>query len=469
VSLSLAAAALGSPDGLAVIGAEGTLTFAELARRVAGAVERLRAMPSNDAPCAFVAEPNLASVLFVHACIASGRAVAPLHPKFVAAERERWVSRVGATFIADVDALLAPASRPGRVSDAQGAAPGTGAPFPNLEDDERCLAVLPTSGTTGDAKGVVLSRRAFLASARASSENLGSEERDRWLLSLPLAHVGGLNVLTRCLLARRALVLAEPGDTEALIRGIELGGVTLASLVPAQLARLLTRSPTWDPPRSLRALLVGGAHLPSALRRAARERGWPVLTTYGLTETCSQVTTESPLAPGLSGAGRPLRGVEVRTRDGAIEVRGATLFSGYLPSLPDCLTRDGWFRTGDLGSFDESGVLHVTGRAAELIVTGGENVYAAEVERALEACPGLREACVFGVPDEVWGERVAAAVAGEFTNAALAATLNAELASFKRPRLIARLPELPRLPTGKLDRLRARELATPRLLPLMRG
>jgi O-succinylbenzoic acid--CoA ligase len=341
-----------------------------------------------------------------------------------------------------------------------------------IPDDERPLAVVATSGTTGRPRGVVLSRRAFAAAARASAENLGFHENDRWLLALPLGHVGGLSILTRCLFARRALVLPRHEgsfDPAALAQTIVDAHVTLLSLVPTQLARMLEAG--WRAPASLRAVLIGGARAPSVLIAEAVERGIPAVTTYGLTEACSQVTTQKLAELAEPGAGRPLAGVELRVVDGEIQVRGATLMTGYHPAElhPDPRISGGWLPTRDLGFIDDDGRLHVLGRKDDVIVTGGEKVHPAEVEAVLERCPGVRACSVFGVDDDTWGARVAAAIVLEpgrsERDVALDAHVERELAPFKRPRLLAWLDELPLTASGKLDRRALHQIASQRLRP----
>jgi len=260
---------------------------------------------------------------------------------------------------------------------------------------------------------------------------------------LPLAHVGGLSVLVRCLLARRPFVLGRP---DRVAEDIARHHATIVSLVPTQLARLLDAR--WTPPPWLRIVLLGGAAAPASLLAHAAAAGVPVVTTYGLTEACSQVATQIPGASG-AGCGPPLPGVRVRIVDERIEIDGPTLFSGYLGEPPRAA---GWFATGDFGRLDAAGNLHVLGRRTDLIVTGGENVYPAEVEAYLDA-RGVA-ACVFGMPDETWGEIVCAATTG----VVVAATL-ADLAPWKRPRRWARVRELPLTPGGKPDRAAARALA----------
>lgn len=200
----------------------------------------------------------------------------------------------------------------------------------------------------------------------------------------------------------------------------------------------------------------------------------PVLASYGLTEACSQVTTERPaeISAGAACVGRALDGIELRIVDGEILVRGATLFTSYHPAekYPDPRDSAGWFRTGDLGELDDDGRLRVLGRMDDVIVTGGEKVHPLEVESVLEAFSGIHSACVFGLPDSTWGALVAAAVVLEpATDPNLPGLVEhfcRELAPFKRPRRLARLSELPLGSSGKLDRRTVAERATPLLEPV---
>jgi O-succinylbenzoic acid--CoA ligase len=235
--------------------------------------------------------------------------------------------------------------------------------------------------------------------------------------------------------------------------------VTLTSLVPTQLERLLQNDRF--PPESLRAVLLGGAPPSRALLERALRLGWPIRKTYGMTETCSMVTLEAAGAGATSeSAGLLLPGTEMRIEAGIIEVRGPTLMSGYLPATP--APKDGWFRTRDLGRFDAQGCLEVLGRADESIVSGGENVQPREVEAVLLGAEEVAEACVFGVPDAQWGQRVAAAlvVAGTPDWDKLERLLCGALARFKHPRLVVVVDALPLTPSGKIDRKRvARDCA----------
>ena len=325
-------------------------------------------------------------------------------------------------------------------------------------------AVLYTSGTTGRARGAVLTRSALMASAHASTANLGWHDDDCWLLTMPVARVGGLSIVTRCLAARRAVALAPAFDAALLPQWIARHRATQLSLVPTMLALVLDAHPGWVPPEHLRVLLLGGAAASDKLLARAAERRLPIVITYGCTETASQVVVtpyEYRFEPVRCGAGRPLPGAQVRVVDGHIQVRGPMRMAGYAGEPP--LDAQAWFDTGDLGEFDAGGFLHVKARTGDLIISGGENVYPAEVEHVLEAFPGVAAAGVFGVPDETWGQVVAAALVtrgAPVDEQGLAAFLGERLSPHKWPRRICTVPALPHTGAGKLDRAALPAVAT---------
>lgn len=397
---------------------------------------------------------------------AAGVTVVLVHPRLTDAEAGVLLDDAQVTASLDdagVDALLREGDA---LTEKAIARVWRGLPPPSEADP---LAIIYTSGTSGRPKGAVLTHGSFAASAQASGRNLRWWFGDQWIAPLPIAHVGGLSVLTRCWLAGRPVVWLPRYEAGAVIEAVKAGG-TLVSVVPTMLRGLLEADRD-NALAGVRALLVGGAACAPELLAECAARGVRALATYGLTEMCSQVATQAYLARTVAaqrGVGRPLEGVELRVVDdegtrvaadavGRIEVRGPMRMSGYWGHAP--LAPGRWFDTGDLGSLDEYGVLSLHARRTDLIVTGGENVYPVEVEQCLEAHPAVAAALVFGVPDEAWGQRVAAVVVarsevGDETawRAELAAHAKARLASYKRPRLWARVASIATLPSGKPDR-----------------
>lgn len=460
-----------TPRALALCTPGAELDYAALAAGCARATAALaeRGLLAAATPLALVVRPTVASIQTLLACFAFGVPALCLSPRLPEADRDALARRAGASGIVSPDELSL-ASDPG--PPARVALPPPTTPI----EPSRPLAIIPTSGTTGQPKLVVLSRAAFAASARASAANLPLGPGDRWLLCLPLAHVGGLSIVTRSLLAGSALVPFDPGSSgllariDELARWVEQTHPTLLSLVPAVLDALLAKTVALSPPPGLRAVLLGGAAARPELVALAAERGLPVLTTYGLTEACSQVTTAAlggPMknAAGVLGSGRVLPGIELRVRDdGRLCVRGPTLATSLLDA-PLPLDPDGWYVTDDLGRLDADGELFVDGRASDRIVSGGENVDPLVVEACLAREPGVRNACVFGIPDARFGELVvcALAVTDAFEPARCWAALAAGLPPYARPRRVALLPELPLTGTGKLERARVRTLALPAL------
>jgi len=428
--LSIFVAAQDAAGATALRIGEQCYSFGELADRVR---TRLRSpdLGSPDlgsgagagTPYPLVATSTLETLVTLYALLELRTPVLLLHPRQTDAERS---------------AVLEAASRAGPVAHPDAA------------------AVIYTSGTTGQSRGAVLTRAALLASAHASAANMGWRADDCWLLAMPLARVGGLSIVTRCLAARRSVALAPAFDARRLPQWIEQQRVTLVSLVPTMLVQCLDANPDWRAPPHLRAIQLGGAAAPARLLQRAADRRLPVVVTYGCTETSSQVVATPyamRYAPAAHGAGRPLAGAQVRVADGRIQVRGPMRMAGYLGEA--ALDAQAWFDTGDLGEIDAHGCLHVHARRADLIVTGGENVYPAEVERVLEGCAGVVAAAVFGVPDDTWGQTVAAALVVDPvppTDQAILEHFGAHLAPYKRPRRVCFVPALPQTHAGKLDR-----------------
>jgi O-succinylbenzoic acid--CoA ligase len=290
--------------------------------------------------------------------------------------------------------------------------------------------VVATSGSTGVPKGVVLTHAAVAASAHAVSEHLGIGHTDRWLACLPLAHVGGLSVVTRAIVTGIDLEVHDGFDAERVMQAAREGATTV-SLVATALRRI--------DPAAFRVIVLGGARPPA-------DRPVNSHTTYGLTETGSGVVYD----------GRPLKGVEVGIEpDGEILLRCPMLLRCYRDGTTP-LDADGWLHTGDLGHWLPDGRLHVEGRRGDLIITGGENVWPDTVEAALQQHPSVSEVAVAGMDDPEWGQRVVAWVIPASgttpTLADLRALVSAQLPTFCAPKELHLVETLPRTALGKVQR-----------------
>jgi O-succinylbenzoic acid--CoA ligase len=397
-------AAAARPDVLAVETADGGLTYAELLARARAGATRFAVGDR----VAILLPPGLDFAVALHACLLAGAAAVPVDLRL--GERERAIQLAGAAAV--VDAPL-----PTIATASHAFVPGEAA------------LVVHTSGTTGSPRRVKLTVANILANALGCAVALGHDRRERWLCPLPLSHVGGLMVLLRSVIAGTTAVLDRAGRHD----------VTIASLVPTQLSRLLEAGARPGPDQ--RVIMLGGAPADPTLLVRARDAGWPVAPTYGLTQTCSAVTVAEPGDVETSGA--PLPGVDVAIApDGEILVHGPTVAGG------------GTLRTGDLGRLDAHGRLVVSGRKVDTIVSGGENVMPTEVEAALLEHPAVAEAGVFGRPDAEWGEAVTAVVVllAPAEPAALRAHCAERLAGFKVPKRIEIRDALPRNASGKLLR-----------------
>ena len=398
------------PERVALEAPDGTRTYTELlagARRAAGALAVRGVRPGDRV--AITLPPGIAFAEALHGCLLMGAAAMPVDLRL--ADRER-AAVLGQAADLVVDAPL------------EG-----GGPF---EPGEGTL-VVHTSGTTGAPRPVELTLGNVLANALGTAVALGLDREQRWLCPLPLSHVGGLMVLLRSAVYGTTAVLGPPDRDD----------VTLASLVPTMLSRLLDAGA--PPPPRLRAVLLGGAPADRTLLARARDAGWPVAPSYGLTQTCSAATIGE--TGDVETCGRALPGVTVAVAsDGEILVAGPSVAGG------------GPLATGDLGRLDARGRLVVTGRKTDTIVSGGENVAPAEVEAVLLEHPAVAEAGVFARPHPEWGEAVTARVVlrSSVTEGELREWAGERLARYKVPKTIEVAEALPRTASGKLLR---RELA----------
>ena len=437
----LGRAALAHPRRVALQTPAGSWSYAELrAHALAGAGELAERGVGPGERVAIALPAGLAFAQALHACMQLGAVAVPVDLRLSETER----ARIAAGCSLALGERLAPAGA------------GAGGPEPPSEARRvhhlgAVLAIIHTSGTTAAPRPIELTYGNFLWSALGSAVALGLDPDERWLCALPLSHVGGLSILIRSAIHATCAVVHERFETDRVVQALRAQRVTLVSLVATTLARLLDAG--LERPPALRCALTGGGPVPAALVERARAAGVPVSLTYGLTESCSQATTTpaADLAAGRHTAGPPLFCTRVRiAADGEILLRGPTI----APAAP---AADGWLHTGDLGTADGEGRLHVSARKSETIVSGGENVAPAEVEAVLEAHPAVAEAAVVGRPDPAWGEQVTAIVVVRAGTVLAPGDLRehcaAALAPYKVPKLIELAPgPLPRTPSGKLLR-----------------
>ncbi|MEI7554406.1 o-succinylbenzoate--CoA ligase [Candidatus Chlorohelix sp.] len=329
-------------------------------------------------------------------------------------------------------------------------------------------SIIYSSGTTGKPKGVMLTYDNHLWNALASCLNLGLQQDDRWMAVLPLFHVGGMSILLRSVLYGIPVVLHESFDPAAINLSIIQNRVTIISVVATMLQRMMDESSDSGYPAHLRCVLTGGGPVPKPLLERCAALNIPITQTYGMTETASQVATLSPADAliKLGSAGRALYPSEIKILHkesspdgvGEILVRGQIVTAGYF-NRPEETTQalaEGWLHTGDLGRLDKDGYLYVVDRRSDLIISGGENIYPAEIEAVLLAHPVIEEAGVVGVPEERWGQiPVAVVKLRENTNATetgLIEWCSARLARYKVPKRIVFAKSLPRNAAGKLVR-----------------
>jgi O-succinylbenzoic acid--CoA ligase len=478
--------ALLTPDRLALVCGQARIRFAELERLARFTAKRLADLGVLAGQrVALLSGNSLEFVLAVHALPKLGGILVPLNTRLAEQELAWQLADAGASLLlydepnADKALLLArkhPQVRAVSLKELPLPLGPTKAAERSAIRLSQVHSILYTSGTTGTPKGAMLTYGNHFFSAMGSALNLGVMKEDCWLASLPLYHVGGLSILLRSVIYGIPTIVLNGFDPEAINRAIDEDGVSMLSVVAVMLKRILDARVHRPFPGSLRCVLVGGGPVPISLLEDAERLGSPVVQTYGLTEAASQVTTlskEDALSKQGS-AGKPLFSTEVSIVDtcgrvlgpeqeGEILVRGPVVMAGYFgrPKETAEALRGGWLHTGDIGSLDKEGYLYVLDRRCDLIVSGGENIYPAEVEAALLSHPCMLEAGVIGVPDTRWGQAVAAFLLlrdGErIDEAHVKAFLKERLAVYKVPAHVRFVGSLPRNASGKLLRHRLRE------------
>ena len=461
--------------------------LAQLVHRLAAAIAASGLQRGNCVAYLGVNSPEMLALLF--ACARLGLLFMPLNWRLAGPEHRQMLQQcppsllfVEAQFVAQTDTFLATLAPLTAVTFGPAQAGWIGyedllarAAAPAVRDPDldaaTPLLICYTSGSTGRPKGVLLSQDALAWNAANCTAMHDLTQDDRILTTLPLFHVGGLNNLTTPALRTGCTVVLHPKfDAEASIDAIERERITLTVLVPAQLDMMMA-SPRWRSAdlSSLRMITTGSTIVPARIIRAVHARGVPLVQIYGATETCpiaACLKAEDAMRKAGS-AGKAAAHCELRIVDdsgeavtqgaiGEILVRGPNVMSGYwhAPQETAATLVDGWFHSGDMGHLDPEGYLYVDGRRKEMIISGGENIYPAEIENLLAECQDIAEASVIGRPDERWGEVVVAVVAPKsgciLTRASVLQLLEGRIARYKHPKEVVFVGELPKTALGKV-------------------
>jgi fatty-acyl-CoA synthase len=466
------------------------ISYAEFAAMVERITAALAASGIRRGDCAaFLGfnSPEMLALLF--SCARLGALFMPLNWRLAAPEHRQMLQDcppkvliVEPDFIAQTNSIGDALAGIGRV--AFGAsAPGwtpwdeflgrgaTPAPRDATADEETPLLICYTSGSTGKPKGVLLSQRAIVCNAANSEDMHGLSGDDVILNTLPLFHVGGLNNLTTpALQAGCTVVLHAKFDPEATFDCLEREGITLTVLVPAQLDMMMANR-RWAGAdfSSLRMITTGSSIVPRHVIHAVHEKGVPLVQVYGATETCpiAVYLKADEAMRKIGSTGRVGRHCQLRLVDkngldvaqgvtGEILIKGDNVMNGYwqAPQATAAVLNDGWFRSGDMGHLDEEGFLYVDGRSKDMIISGGENIYPAEIENLLIESPDIAEASVIGKPDARWGEIVVAVVVprenSSLSSEQVLKLLEGRIARFKHPKEVVLVKALPKTALGKI-------------------
>ena len=460
-------------DRMALSFQEQQWTFSEINELALAYAGKLMALGvREDSRVAILAKSNPEFVFVMYGCLHLGCEMVMLNERLAQAELVYQIDDSEVDHILVADLLKGKVDVSGVVlfSEIEAAAPVEFEPQKQWQQD-RTISIMYTSGTTGSPKGVRQTAENHFSSAVSSALNIGIAPEDVWLCSVPLFHISGFSILMRSLIYGMGVRLYEKFDAKSSAEEICSGTVTYMSLVGVMLERILANveEASMQASPRFKAVLAGGGPIPVTYIKRAEQCGIPVLQTYGMTETSSQTTTlqSADAERKIGSSGKPLflyqvriDGTEKPGENGEILIQGPQVTPGYIGKFMEYMVQeDGWLHTGDIGYLDEEGFLFVVDRRSDLIVSGGENVYPAEIEKVLLSHPAVREAGVCGFPNEKWGEVPVAFLVlnKKISEDELLAYCRGQLAAYKVPKSLSFVEELPRNASNKLLRRELRK------------
>ncbi|KXH86905.1 o-succinylbenzoate--CoA ligase [Sporosarcina sp. HYO08] len=465
-----------TPNKIALSFQDRAWTFAQLKEEALDYAEKLKANDLHEGDrIALLGPSNAEMVCMIHACLLVGLEIVMLNSRLSKKEMDWQLADAEAKAVIVADdllGLLGSTAVPQLTFSHIQQSPRQPFRVADQWDDNRTITIMYTSGTTGFPKGVRQTVGNHVSSALSSVLNLGLHDDDVWLCSMPLFHISGFSILVRSAVYGMTVRLYEKFDAKAVANEIQQGTITRMSIVSVMLDQVMRELEAEQAKAhpNFQTMLAGGGSVPKDYIERANRLGMPVLQTYGMTETSSQTATlaASDAIRKIGSAGKPLFFNQIQIKDakspndiGEVLIRGPHVTPGYIGKFEDIEpSENGWFPSGDIGYLDEEGYLFILDRRSDLIISGGENVYPAEIENVLAAHPNVIEAGVCGKDDPQWGMvPVAFVVAnGEVTPAELRCFCEERLARYKVPTAFTFVETLPRNASNKLLRRELRSL-----------
>lgn len=454
------------PNQIAIDDGNERLSFAELKKQVEVVVGKIDHL-NPGSRVGLLATNTLMSYKLALAIMCSGRTIVWLNWRLAGEELERQIKDSGLQLCLVENSLW----RSGMTNPFKSysvflitnADPGELIP---VFKSDWVASIMYTSGTTGKPKGVLQTFGNHFYSAVSSALNLGLSSADKWLCVAPIFHISGFSIIMRGLIYGMTVRLVEKFRAEEIERILANETVTIMSVVPFMLKKLIQQQNKTNTHynSAFRCMLLGGGTIDRETLEICLQRSIPVVQCYGMTETCSQIVALRSVDAllKLGSVGQPLFSTQLKlSKDGEILLKTPTLTPGYL-NLPDKLPSkmiDGWYRTGDIGHLDKEGYLYIDGRADEMLISGGENIFPQEVEQVYQRYPQINEVAVVGQNDSVWGQVPVAFVVSDrrLSTTKLMNYGYEHLARYKVPQHYIFVSELPKNASGKIRRFMLRE------------